>query len=392
MLQIEYGTPLVKLFNMHIGFITPEYPHSDLPGAGGLGTSIKNLADNLINENIKVSVFVLGASIEKDFIENNIHFYFLKTSRFPGITWYVARIQFQNTINTIVNKKNIDLLEAPDWTGITAFMSFDVPLIIRCNGSDAYFCNLEKRKQKWKNRWFEKNALNKADAIISASSFTGKKTKEIFRLKKDIQTIYNGVNTNIFKPILAEVVSHSVLYFGTIIRKKGVLELAYSFNHLKKSMPNAVLTLLGKDSIDVLKNRSTLEMVMELIDKQYWKDVIYLDEVPYNMVSQQIAQAEVVVLPSFAEAFPMTWLEAMAMEKALVTSNIGWANEMMINGETGYMIDPKDHIDFASKIQLLLSDSKLRNKMGKKAREHVKQLFSSESLIKRNIEYYNTII
>jgi len=377
---------------MHIGFITPEYPHPELPGSGGLGTSIKNLVDNLINENIRVSVFVLGASIEKDFIENNIHFYFLKTSRFPGFTWYITRIKFQNTINAIVSKTSIDLLEAPDWTGITAFMNFNIPLVIRCNGSDAYFCELEGRKQKWKNRWFEKNALNNADSIISASSFTGKKTKAIFNIKKNIQTIYNGVNVNLFRPLDLKQEPQSILYFGTIIRKKGVLELAASFNVLKEMAPNAILTLLGKDSLDVKENRSTLQMLMDLIEKKYYKDVIHLAEVPYDKVSKEIAKAQVIVLPSFAEAFPMTWLEAMAMEKAIVTSNIGWANEMMINGETGYMVDPKDHIDFASKIQLLLNNPNLSKRMGKKARERVQQLFSSEVLIKRNIEFYKAKI
>ncbi len=377
---------------MHIGFITPEYPQLELPGSGGLGTSIKNLAENLIIENIRVSVFILGTSIEKDFIENNIHFYFLKTLRFPGFTWYVTRIKFQNTINAIVSKTNINLLEAPDWTGITAFMNFKVPLVIRCNGSDAYFCELEGRKQKWKNRWFEKNALNNADSIISASSFTGKKTKEIFNLKKNIQTIYNGVNVNDFRPLDLEQEPQSILYFGTIIRKKGVLELAASFNILKKMAPNAVLALLGKDSLDVIENRSTLQMVMDLIEKKYWGDVVHLSEVPYDKVSKEIAKAQVIVLPSFAEAFPMTWLEAMAMEKAMVTSNIGWANEMMINGETGYMVDPNDHMDFANKIQLLLNNSNLRMRMGKNAREQVKQHFSSEVLMKINIEFYNSMI
>lgn len=377
---------------MHIGFITPEYPHLELPGSGGLGTSIKNLADNLINENIRVSVFILGTSIKKDFIENNIHFYFIKTLRFPGFTWYVTRINFQNTINAIVSKTNIDLLEAPDWTGITAFMKFNVPLVIRCNGSDAYFCALEGRKQKWKNYWLEKNALENADSIISASSFTGLKTKEIFKLKSSILTIHNGVNILEFKPITVEQKKNSILYFGTIIRKKGVLELALSFNYLKKENPNVILSLLGKDSIDVFKNKSTLSMLMELINEEYREDVIHLAEVPYDKVSEEIAKAEVIVLPSFAEAFPMTWLEAMAMEKAMVTSNIGWTNEMMIDGITGYTVNPKKHEVFANRIQLLLNDLKLRKTMGKSARLQVEKLFSSEVLIKKNIEFYRTEI
>ena len=49
-------------------------------------------------------------------------------------------------------KENIDIVEAADWTGITAFMKFNCPLILRLHGSDTYFCHLEKRKLKIKAR------------------------------------------------------------------------------------------------------------------------------------------------------------------------------------------------------------------------------------------------
>lgn len=377
---------------MHIGFLTPEYPHKLTNASGGLGTSIKSLANSLIREGVEVTIFIYGQNQYHQFLENGIHFHLIKEINYIIGGFYCYRKYLQNYIAKVVEHCKIDLIEAPDWTGISAFMNFKVPLVIRCNGSDAYFCNLEGRKQRRKNRWFEKEALNNSDSIISASTFTGQKTKEIFNLKKNIQTIYNGVNTNDFKPILVDQVSHSILYFGTIIRKKGVFELASSFNHLKSRVPNALLKLLGKDSIDIIENRSTLEIFMELIDKQYRGDVIHLAEVPYREVGIEIAKAEVVVLPSYAEAFPMTWLEAMAMKKAMVTSNIGWANEMMIDGETGFMVNPSDHVDFADKIQLLLNNSNLRQRMGEKAREQVKQFFSSEVLLKRNIEFYKEMV
>lgn len=377
---------------MHIGFLTSEYPNISSSPAAGIGTSIKNMVTVFLAKGVDVTIFIYGQRIDKIYSEGGITFHLIKQRKFKFLGWYLHRKFLQNYLNKVILNDDIDVIEAPDWTGITAFMNFKIPLVIRCNGSDAYFCDLEGRKQKWKNRWFEKNALNNADSIISASSFTGKKTKEIFNLKKNIQTIYNGVNVNDFRPLDLEQEPQSILYFGTIIRKKGVLELAASFNILKALAPNAVLTLLGKDSLDVKEKRSTLQMVMDLIENKYWEDVIHLAEVPYEKISKEIAKAQVVVLPSFAEAFPMTWLEAMAMEKAMVTSNIGWANEMMINEETGYMVDPNDHMDFANKIQLLLNNSNLRMRMGKKAREQVEQLFSSEVLIKRNIEFYKSMI
>jgi len=379
---------------MHIGFITPEYPHKALPGAGGLGTSIKNLAHALVLEGVEVSVFVIGLDRSESFVEDQIQFHFIQKFKVPGITWFVTRKYYQNLINKIVESNSIDLLEAPDWTGITAFMKFRVPLIIRCNGSDAYFCKLEGRKQKWKNFWFEKNALVNADEVIAASSFTGKLTKEIFELKREIVTLYNGVDINKFKPATnsIQIEENSILYFGTVIRKKGVLELAKAYNIFKENNPDAILKIIGKDTVDIFENRSTLEMFYSLVAPSNHESIEYLDHISYNEISEEISKAKVIVLPSFAEAFPMTWLEAMAMEKALVTSNIGWAKEMMIDGKTGFMIDPKDHQQFAEKIGLLFKDDNLRNTFGENARKRIVENFSFRKITTKNIEFYQAVL
>jgi hypothetical protein len=66
-------------------------------------------------------------------------------------TWYQYRKFLQQYLNRVIAADKIDLIEAPDWTGITAFMKINAPLVVRFHGSDAYFCHLEHRKQKMKN-------------------------------------------------------------------------------------------------------------------------------------------------------------------------------------------------------------------------------------------------
>lgn len=84
----------------------------------------------------------------------------------------------------------------------------------------------------------------------------------------------------------------------------------------------------------------------------------------------------------------MTWLEAMAMEKALVTSDIGWAKEVMIDGKTGFTVNPKNHQEYADRILQLLMHPALAKKMGTAARERVVAKFSTEVVVERNIEFY----
>ena len=377
---------------MHIAFLTPEYPHPDLNRSGGLGTSIKNLAASLIQAGERVTVFVYSQTEDKQFEDQGIKIHSIAKRKYKLAGWYLHRKFLQRYINKIILLEGINVLEAPDWTGITALMRFKCPLVIRCNGSDGYFCHLDSRKQKPKNRWFEMQALKNADHILAASAFTAKLTKAIFELKNEIQVIPNSIDTELFKPVQIPEVSNRILYYGSVIRKKGVLELAEICNLVFKENASARLILAGNDVKDVFTGRSTQELFIEVVKSKFHNQIEFKGLLPYKAVQEEIAKASVVVLPSFAEALPMTWIEAMAMEKALVTSNIGWANEVMIDGETGYAVDPKDHQAYSDAILQLLDSETLKKRMGINARKRVTEKFATQVVVKKNLEFYKSLV
>lgn len=373
---------------MHICFLTPEYPHEFSKSSGGLGTSIKNLAEGLVETGQQVSIVIYGQEEEKIFPEKGIQFYFLKQLHYKIGGWWFYRKYLQKFLNNLIRTEGIDLVEAPDWTGITAFINLKCPIVIRLNGSDAYFCDLEGRPQKRKNRFLERKALQNADFLASVSSFTAEKTNEIFKLNRKFTVIPNSIKTKNFEPLENQIIPNRILYFGTLIRKKGVLELAEIFNEVIKKIPKAELIFIGKDVNDIFQDQSTKALILESLSSEALKNTIFKSEVPYNEVQKYIGEAQVVVLPSFAEALPMTWLEAMSMEKALVTSDIGWAREVMVNGETGYTVDPKKHREYADKIIELIENPNLTRIMGENARKKVVAEFSSVVIAKKNLEFY----
>jgi len=379
---------------MNIAFLTPEYPHSKIKHSAGIGTSIKNLAVELIKQQHKVIVFVYGQHSDEVFNEDGVIIHKIAHQKYIIGGWYFYRKQLQKYINRTVKKSNIQLIEAPDWTGVTAFIKFKCPLLIRLHGTDAYFCELEGRKQKVKNYFFEKIALKSADYITSVSKFTALETKRLFNIKTEIKVIHNGIDTSQFYNNLSfeDGYDKSILYFGTIIRKKGVLELAHIFNKVVESYPLVHLTLLGKDVSDIFENTSTLELFKDKLSPNAKKNCTHITHVPYNKVKEHIARANVIVLPSFAEAFPMTWLEAMAMGKALVTSNIGWAKELTVDGETGFTENPVNHNLYAEKIIKLLENVDLNRTFGTNAKKRISNYFSQEIISKQNIEYFKSII
>lgn len=380
---------------MKIAFLTPEYPHPKTGNSGGIGTSIKNLAIGLLEQDVSVRILVYGQKKDATFDDNGIFIQQIKNVKLKGLSWFLTRKKLEKIINQLFLGKEIDLVEAPDWTGISSFIKpKSCPLIIRLNGSDTYFCHLDNRPVKWINKFHEKRALQNADGLLSVSQFTADKTNAIFGLNKEFTIIPNPIETNLFQTNNENSLKEkTILYFGSLIRKKGLLELPLIFNKVIENNPNAKLILIGKDVADIIsRNSSTWQMMQELFSAKAKKNVNYIRSVPYSEIKTKIEEANICVFPSFAEAFPVSWLEAMAMKKAIVASDIGWANEMIIDGESGFLVSPKNHDLFASKIVQLLEDSILRNEMGENARNRVKKFFDIDKVAKDNIEFYKEII
>lgn len=380
---------------MKIAFLTPEYPHPKTGSSGGIGTSIKNLAIGLLAQGISVRVLVYGQKENAFFDDNGILIQQIKNVKVKGLSWFFTRKKIEGIINKLHSDQEIDVVEAADWTGITSFIKpKKCPIVIRLHGSDTYFCHLDNRPVKWMNKFHEKRALSNADALLSVSQFAADTTNAVFGLAKKFTIIPNPIDTRLFQPNNESAQkTKSILYFGSLIRKKGLLELPLIFNKVIKDNPDAKLILIGKDVSDIISgNPSIWQMMQELFSDQAKKNVEYLGSVPYSEIKQKIQNAALCVFPSFAEAFPVSWLEAMAMEKPIVASNIGWAKEMVDDGENGFLVHPANHDAFAKKINTLLNDEELCLKMGKSARKKIEASFDLEHIAKKNIEFYKSII
>lgn len=380
---------------LHVAYIVSHYPHKAFGHDGGIGTSVYTLVEKLRKSNVKVSVFVYGQREKFMIGEENITMYSLDNSGSRFFKFYFNRKKIEEFINKKISEEGIDIIEAPDWTGITTLMNFKIPLVIRFHGSDAYFCHLENRKQKSKNFWFEKLALKGAKAFIAPTQFAGEVSRKLFNIKgKEIRTIHYGLNLENFEnETPQEYQKDLILYVGTLIRKKGVLELPEIFNKVRVNIPNAKLVLIGGDAADLNTNsKSTWALMKNLFHSNDLKNVEYLGKIPYSEIQNYIKRANVCVFPTFAETLGMVTIESMAMQKAVVNSNIGWAQELIVDGENGFLVHPANHSEFANRIIEVLQDNNFALEIGKKARIHVEEKFDINKLVKENIDFYLKII
>ncbi len=379
---------------IHIAYITTEYPHPDLSPAGGIGSFIKMMATSLQSSGHQVTVFLCLSDRDYSWYDNDIRIVEIKSVRPSKFAPIKNRLKIRNRIKRHIKNDKVDIIEAPDWEGIHAFCDFKIPLITRIHGSVTYFNHLQGMHKPRLLYFLEKWAIKKSKKVIAVSQFSGEVTEEVFSFPHlPFETIYNGIDISIFEP--SETTSsdnQNILYFGTLVRKKGMISLAHIFNLLHSINPKVTLTLIGKDAIDSVENTSTWHVMKNIITPSALTQVDYKGVVPYHEMSQAISQCNICVFPSFAEAFPISWLEAMAMQKPIVASSIGWANESIEDTESGLLEFPESHNAFAKKINTLLSDQTLASTIGRNARERVARLFDQNKLVMQNINMYKRVL
>ena len=378
---------------MRIAFLTSEFPHPKMGSSGGIGTSILNLSIGLTESGHEVSILVYGQNKDEFFIENDIFFYRIKNIKLKGFSRVLTQRKIEKLINSLIKQSKIDIVEAPDWTGITSNIKPKCPIVIRLNGTDTYFCHLDNRPVKFLNMFHEKRALQNADGLISVSQYTADLTKELFLLERNFAIIPNSIDIEKFAIVdKTEEQENTILYFGTLIRKKGLLELPLIFNEVYKKNNKAKLIVIGRDASDIISgNHSTWAMMQSLFDATALKNVNYIGSVAYDEIKAHVSSASVCVFPTFAEALPVSWIEAMALKKAIVASDIGWAAEIIEDSVEGFLVHPKNHNLFAERILELLNNQKLRNQFGIEARKKVVQKFSIEVVAKQSADFYQKV-
>jgi glycosyltransferase involved in cell wall biosynthesis len=374
---------------MHVGFLTTEYP--PLP-SGGIGTSVRNLARALVAAGHRVTV--VGWGPEARFEDGGVRVRFLGDTRMPSLGWLLNRARARAKLLRLVEKEGLDVVEAPDWCGPSAGLRLPCPLGVRCHGSATYFAGLLGERVRPSIMLAERMALEGADGLASVSRFTADRTRELFGLADRFRVIPNGVDLSRFRPGLpGDVEPGTVLYLGTLIRKKGVLDLGPAFSRVVRREPGARLVLAGRDSPDRrTRSASTWSLLEAALSMPARARTDLLGEVPYEEVQDRIRRAAVCVFPSYAEAQPLAWLEAMACGRPLVGYDQGWAREVVRPGVDGILVPEGDTEALSDAVLSLLADPERAAELGASARQRVEAEFDAGLAAERSLAWYRSLL
>ncbi|WDG00263.1 glycosyltransferase family 4 protein [Pectobacterium carotovorum subsp. carotovorum] len=373
---------------MKILYYCNEYPPEK---SGGIGIFTKEIAERLAaDKNNEVYVYGMYSLNEKKIeIINNV--FIIRDVKNNGLLNFITnRVRAYISIKNLINDREIDLIEVQEFNGLIAFWpKVKAKIVVRLHGSVIYFRTLlheiNIKNLVW--RIVEKKTIMSADKIISVSEFTARKTKEIFKFSKDIDVIHNGINFDgIFREKKSSDHKHYI-FSGSIIKKKGVIELIEAWLIFSEDKKNVSLSLYGKD----IENLT--DILIKKLKSHHNSTVYFHGPVQKDELMLAYSKCDFCLFPSKAEAFSLSPLEAMGMSRVVLYTDQTSARELIDDKNNGILI--KDHcVD--SILQSLNYSYYLEEdeyaRIARNAFMTVKNKFSIEKVIYRNIETYQDIL
>jgi alpha-maltose-1-phosphate synthase len=318
---------------------------------------------------------------------------------------------------TDFNTANIDadLVHCHTWYthfgGILAKMNYGLPLVITTHSLEPL--------RPWKREqlgggydfsvWIEKTALEMADAVIAVSAQTKADIERLFNVAPDrLHTIYNGIDLEEYRKTDSTAALERfgikppfVLFVGRITRQKGIIHLVRAIEHLNEGF-QIVLCAGAPDTPEI--GAEMKEAVANVQKKR--PGVIWIDEmVDKATVRELYSNASVFCCPSIYEPFGIINLEAMACETAVVATAVGGIKEVVVDGETGFLVpmDPSDEPpfeprepekferDLAARVNQLMADPDLCEKFGRAGRKRAEEKFGWPAIAQQTKALYESL-
>jgi len=260
--------------------------------------------------------------------------------------------------------------------------------------------------------WMERTAILDADAIVAVSEGTKADILRVYPEVKAgrIHVIYNGIDlaeyqktteTSALTEYGIDPAIPFILFVGRITRQKGVTHLVDAVRYL----PRETQVVLCAGAPDTQEIAAELRQKVEDA-RRHHPHIVWIEKMVTKQETIQLySHARVFCCPSVYEPFGIINLEAMACRAPVVASATGGIKEVVIDGETGYLVpldqdpvtsfpvDPEKFArDLAAGLDRLFTDPEKCRRFGDAGRRRVEETFSWTAIAQQTIRLYEQLV
>jgi glycogen synthase len=399
-------------------FLTNEYPPTIY---GGAGVHVEYLSRELAKL-IDMEVRCYG----KEMREPRLDLPTLKATGFGCDTsGYTAPTPLHSVFSAVqhgvdwnTTAIDADIVHVHTWYahfgGILAKLNYGIPMVLTVHSLEPL--------RPWKREqlgggydfsvWIEKTAIEMADAVIAVSHETREDILRLFDVKPErVPIIHNGIDLEEYRcvPGTAALEKYGVnprepyvLFVGRITRQKGIIHLVRAI----EMMTPGIQIVLCAGAPDTPEIAAEMKATVAAAQAKHG-NVVWIDQMVSNVEKIELySHAAVFCCPSIYEPFGIINLEAMACETAVVATATGGIKEVVVEGETGFLVpieqmkespfealNPRQFSqDLADRINRLMADPELRGRMAKAGRLRAEKLFAWPAIARETVELYRTLL
>lgn len=297
--------------------------------------------------------------------------------------------------------------------GVLAKLNYGVPFVLTVHSLEPL--------RPWKREqlgggydfscWVEKTAMEMADAVVAVSQETKADVLRLFNVdEKRVHIIYNGIDPDEYRATGSTDVLTSqgidpnkpfVLFVGRIARQKGIIHLVNAIKYFDPGF-QVVLCAGAPDTPEIAAEMKAAVALAQAARP----GVIWIEQMlDKKSVIELYSHAAVFCCPSIYEPFGIINLEAMACETAVVASAVGGIKEVVVHGETGFLVpleqlqeSPFEPVepdrfarDLAAPVNRLMADPALRQRFGEAGRRRAEGHFSWAAIAKQTRQLYESL-
>jgi starch synthase len=290
-----------------------------------------------------------------------------------------------------------DVVHTHTWyahfAGLLAKTLYGVPFVATCHSLEP----LRPWKEEQLGRgyalstWIEKICIESADKVVAVSRQMKADILEHFKIPADkVEVIHNGIDLDLWSkrplsPALKAawgIADDYVLFLGRCTKQKGVEHLVDAAADIPCQV---VMAMGGADTKDYEA------LITEKLKGK--KNIVHINKMlSEDEAAQLYSQARAFICPSIYEPFGIINLEAMACQAPVIASSVGGIVEIVVQGETGLLIEPGVPAQISAAVRRLLEHPEEAQRMGRAGRLRAEQLFSWASIAQRTKKMYEGLV